>query len=361
MSSSSFIPTPAEVTPQWLTERLHEHGHHDAEVRSFEATRIGTGQIGLCIRYELELARGAADAPRSLVGKFPSEDPVSRSTGVQLRNYLKEVRFYQTLQQRLQIATPRCFFAEIVGEGPEFMVLLEDLRPAVQGDQLQGCDAEVARTAVLGLVGLHAPSWNDDSLRGIEWIGEPSAESAQMLQQLYASLLPGFLERYGDRLERDEAEIIARVASAPRAPLFAGLESPFSLVHVDYRLDNLLIDRRAAPPRVAVADWQSITLGRPLSDVAYFLGAGLLPDDRRPVEEDIVRAYHGALCGRGIEGYDWATCWRDYRRGAFAGFGVTVIASMLVQQTARGDEMFIAMARRHSRHALDLRADEFLE
>jgi len=361
MTRSTTIPTPTDVTPGWLTERLREHGHPDAEVRSFSATRIGTGQIGLCIRYELDLVCGGADAPRSLVGKFPSEDPVSRSTGVQLRNYLKEVRFYQSLQHRLDIATPRCYHAEIVGEGPEFMVLLEDLRPAVQGDQLQGCDAAVARAAVLQLVGLHAPSWNDGSLRGVDWIGEPSTASGAMLQGLYASLLPGFLHRYGPRLERDEAEIIARVATARHSPLFAALEVPFSLVHVDYRLDNLLIDGRAAPPRVAVVDWQSITLGRPLSDVAYFLGAGLLPENRRPVEEDIVRAYHEALCGRGIGGYDWASCWRDYRRGAFAGFGVTVIASMLVQQTARGDEMFIAMARRHSRHALDLRADEFLE
>lgn len=361
MSTTTRIPTPGDITASWLTERLRHHGHPDAEVRSFSASRIGTGQIGLCIRYELDLAHGGADAPRSLVGKFPSEDPVSRSTGVQLRNYLKEVRFYQSLQGRLDIATPRCYFAEIVGEGPEFMVLLEDLRPAVQGDQLHGCDVSVARAAVLELVGLHAPSWNDASLRGIEWIGEPSDASGQTVRELYAALLPGFLDRYGSRLDPDEAAIIARVADAPRGPLFHGLEMPFSLVHVDYRLDNLLIDHRASPPRVAVVDWQSVTLGRPLSDVAYFLGAGLLPDHRRPVEEDIVRAYHEALCRRGVAGYDWERCWQDYRRGSFAGFGVTVIASMLVQQTARGDEMFIAMARRHSRHALDLRADEFLE
>ena len=33
-----------------------------------------------------------------------------------------------------------------------------------------------------------------------------------------------------------------------------------------------------------------------------------------------------------------------------------VIAAMVVQQTARGDEMFAAMASRHARHALDLDA-----
>ena len=39
---------------------------------------------------------------------------------------------------------------------------------------------------------------------------------------------------------------------------------------------------------------------------------------------------------------------------------MTVIASMIVEETARGNEMFITMARRHARHALDLGGDEFL-
>jgi aminoglycoside phosphotransferase (APT) family kinase protein len=150
------------------------------------------------------------------------------------------------------------------------------------------------------------------------------------------------------------------VADTAAGPLFAGLGEPFSLVHVDYRLDNLLIDQRQQPPRVAVVDWQSITLGSPLADVAYFLGAGLEPARRRAVEAYIVRASHAALQRAGIDGYAWTCCWDDYRRAAFAGFGVTVIASMLVQQTPRGDEMFTVMARRHSRHAIDLGAEAFL-
>jgi len=110
-----------------------------------------------------------------------------------------------------------------------------------------------------------------------------------------------------------------------------------------------------------VVDWQSLRLGKPMNDVAYFLGAGLLPEDRRSVEETIVREYHNKLLHKGVSDYGWDQCWLDYRRGTFSGFGVTVIASMIVQQTSRGDEMFIAMARRHARHALDLGADEFLD
>lgn len=354
-----MIPTPEKIDAAFLTRILRKADYPSAEVKDFTAEQIGTGQIGKCIRYSLELADVDPKTPRSLVGKFPSDDLKSRATGVQLRNYLKEVSFYRELQSRLEISTPRCYYAEIVGEGPEFALFLEDLSPAEQGDQLGGCSSEIAREAVLELVGLHAPSWCDASLRGIDWLGEPDSTTIQIVRMLYSTNLPGFLERYGDFLDTDQRGIIERVGAA-ESGAFRLLSEPFSLIHVDYRLDNLLIDTSVVPPRVTAVDWQSITLGSPLADVAYFMGAGLLADDRRTIEHELVREYHDALARAGISDYPWKDCWNDYRRGAFAGFGVTVIASMLVGQTDRGDEMFTAMARRHSRHALDLDAAEFL-
>ena len=353
------IPTPGSITAEFLTEQLREAGHAGVEVRGFTGERIGTGQIGQCIRYQLDLAGGDGSAPRQLVGKFPSDDPQSRQTGVQLRNFLKEVCFYRELQPRLAIRTPRCYFAAIEGEGPEFMLLLEDLAPAVQGDQLAGCSPAVARAAVLELVGLHAPSWCDAGLRDLDWLGEPNDVMVQIVRALYRAQLPPFLERYRAGLAADEAGIIERVADS-NGPPFEPLGDVFGLVHVDYRLDNLMTDESRDPPSVAVVDWQSLTLANPLNDVAYFLGAGLLPEVRRDAERDIVEDYHRKLCEAGVAGYSWERCWTDYRRGVFAGFAVTVVASMLVEQTERGDQMFTAMAHRHARHALDLGAEEFL-
>jgi hypothetical protein len=355
----SNIPTAESITAAWLTDRLREAGHVGVAVRGFTQAQIGTGQIGKCIRFTLDLAGNDPTAPRSLVGKFPSDDPMSRATGVALKNYLKEVSFYRQLQARLSISTPRCYYAQIDGEGPDFALLLVDLEPARQGDQLEGCSPDVARSAVLELVGLHAPSWCDESLRGIDWLGEPDAVGAEATRAMYQHHVAGFLDRYGANLAADEIAIIEAVAQSTGAP-FQTLSSPFSLIHIDYRLDNLLIDSRMRPAKISVVDWQSITLGSPLSDVAYFLGAGLTSEDRRLAERDIVRAYHTALQSAGIGDYAWEACWSDYRRGAFAGFTVTVIASMLVQQTPRGDAMFTTMARRHSRHALDVGAREFL-
>jgi hypothetical protein len=40
---------------------------------------------------------------------------------------------------------------------------------------------------------------------------------------------------------------------------------------------------------------------------------------------------------------------------------MAVVASMIVEQTERGDKMFLTMATRHATHALDLDAGDFLE
>jgi hypothetical protein len=356
---AAAIPTPESVTLEFFTELLRANGHPSARVSRFTAEPVGTGQMGHCVRFRLELAGEADGAPRALVGKFPSLDPLSRATGVQLRNYAREVFFYRELAARIPIAKPRCYFAEIAGEGPEFALILEDLAPAEQGDQLAGCSLEVARAAVLQLALLHAPTWCDETLVGRDLIAVAGPERVAQLRALYAQMLPAFLARFGARLAPDEREIIAAVATS-EGPPYAYPERPFSLVHIDYRLDNLMIDARTSPPRVVVVDWQSLVLGSPLSDVAYFLGASLLPEHRRPVERELVRAYYDALRERGVGGYAWDECWADYRRGAFAGFAVTVIASVIVHETERGNEMFTAMARRHARHALDLGSAEFL-
>jgi hypothetical protein len=247
---SEGIPGPDEITPEFVTRCLRDAGYAKADVRSLRGTRIGTGQIGQCYRYELELAGDAGDTPRSVVGKFPSDDPTSRQTGVLLRNYWKEVSFYQQLQPRLGIRTPRCYYAHIEGQGPEHLLLLEDLAPAEQGDQLAGCTPEVARAAVLELVGLHAPTWCDASLQEFEWLGAPSEMTLQIGRSLYQSQLAPFLSRFRERLAPDEVGIIERVADS-KGPPFELLGDVFAALHVDYRLDNLLIDATKTPPSVA--------------------------------------------------------------------------------------------------------------
>ena len=97
-----------------------------------------------------------------------------------------------------------------------------------------------------------------------------------------------------------------------------------------------------------------------MGDVSYFLGAGPLPGDRRMIERELVAAYAHALRGDyGIEiDDDWA--WAQYRREAFSGVIMAVIASQIVGGTKRSEAMFAAMATRHLQHALDLDSESLI-
>ena len=69
---------------------------------------------------------------------------------------------------------------------------------------------------------------------------------------------------------------------------------------------------------IAVVDWQTCTVGTALTDVAYFIGAGLREEDRRAEEDALVRRYFDDLVAAGVVGYDWdragPTTARDLRR-----------------------------------------------
>lgn len=82
--------------------------------------------------------------------------------------------------------------------------------------------------------------------------------------------------------ETDRIEAMERLIEWLPAQLPAGLDDePGTLVHGDYRLDNLIF--HPTEPRVlAVIDWELSTLGHPLADLAYHLMAWrVTPDEFR--------------------------------------------------------------------------------
>jgi len=352
------VPRIDDLDGPWLTRCLETNGIDGVEVRAVSTTPFGTGQTAACARLEIEYGAPAAGLPATLVAKYPSADPLSRDSAVAMGIYRREVEFYRDVAPRLSMRLPRCYYLGVDADGEDFLILMDDLAPARPGDQVAGCSPAVARAAVLELVGLQVPTWNDAAL-GARF-AEPEDGFFQDMLGLYRRMLPTFVERFGDRLEPDELAVIRDLADAPGAPLFQDVGSPFCLEHRDYRLDNLMIDEGGAEPAVTVVDWQGMRTGRPLNDVALCLAGSLEPAERRRCEMPVLEEYHRALGAAGVAGFTWEQCWHEYRRAAFAGFGLTVVAAAAVEQTARGDAMFTAMARRYARHALDVDAAALL-
>lgn len=87
----------------------------------------------------------------------------------------------------------------------------------------------------------------------------------------------GYLERqvrrWAEQWQRSETRPLAEVAELIRRLRAAIPESPPpTIVHGDYRLGNMMLDRDNPGRVVAVLDWEMCTLGDPLSDLGYTLG-----------------------------------------------------------------------------------------
>jgi aminoglycoside phosphotransferase (APT) family kinase protein len=175
-----------------------------------------------------------------------------------------------------------------------------------------------------------------------------------MLGGLWAMMLPGFLATYSRYLWPEAVELIEEFG--PRIPRWVDdRDGPLTVTHGDYRLDNLMFRTDAGGYPVAAVDWQTPGHGPALGDVSYFLGAGLLPEARRQVERPLLDEYVGALGHYGVH-VDEAWLWHHYRRDAFGGLIMAVVASQIVGASERSEAMFAAMATRHCQQALDLGA-----
>ncbi len=132
----------------------------------------------------------------------------------------------------------------------------------------------------------------------------------------------------------------------------------FALMHGDYRLDNMLFDPDRT--RVTVVDWQTMGVGLPARDLAYFTATSLAPQVRSEIEKDLVADYHRALLGYGVTDYDFDACWRDYRLGVVQAPLITGLGFAFAASTERGDEMILTMLHRGCRAFRELETLELL-
>jgi hypothetical protein len=332
------------VTPQWLGMAL------DADVAAVDVEPIGTGQTGATYRLKVEYS-GAVDLPATFAIKLSSQDDTVRDR-VAL-GYRSEHAFYTGVADVVRVPIPRHYHCEISSDGGDFVLLLADMAPAVQGDQIGGCTPEEAALGVRALAGLHGPTWCDPA-----WLEFPglamslaTEDAIKGLGDIAVMAAQITLERLGSRMSAEDRETTTQAMSMVTPWLLADRER-FSLMHGDYRLDNMLFDPDRT--RVTIVDWQTLGTGLPARDLAYFTGTSLLPTTRSQTDEDLVAAYHRELLGYGITDYDRDTCWRDYRVGMLQVPLISTLGCAFAISTERGDDMMLVMLERGCQAIRDL-------
>ena len=340
--------TVDELTAEFISGALN----CDGSVQGVSATRIGTGQVALSLRLDLDLSDDAPpDLPQVLVAKIPSPDAESREAARMHLTYHKEVGFYRDLAGVVSVPHPTVRYAVIDAASGDFTLLMHQAHGDV-GDQLAGCSLSDATAMVDAAVGLHAPTWGRASeLANDGWLTLPDPSGASTRQAIYSMLLPGFIDRFQHRLPADVMDA-ARWLGDNLEQLLALFRLPLCVVHGDYRLDNMLFERTAQSSAVTVLDWQTAAFSRGPNDIAYGVGSGLLLDDRRSHESALVERYWSGLIGAGVD-CTLDDVRHDYTIGTVSGLGMAVIASQVVTATERGDEMFAVMAERHAQQMID--------
>ncbi|MFV0310000.1 MAG: phosphotransferase family protein [Desertimonas sp.] len=344
MGKAAAVTGIETITPDWLSAAL------GCRVRAVEAQPVGTGQVADTYRLVLE----GDDTPPTVIAKVPSADEVSRTASKMTRTYEIEASFYRDLANGLAVRSPHCFYADHDPETDAYVVMLEDVAPAEQGDQIAGLDEPTIVAAIDELAHLHGARWGDPRLAELGWLVRNSPENIAGTAALMGGCAGPFLERYRPRLAPESVAATERIMPCIGEYL-AQRTGPQTVVHGDFRADNLLVGGE----RVVVVDWQTVGLGPPAGDLAYLLGTSLLPEDRRRLERELIGRYLDGVRAHGgeVDG-DWL--WTEYRKASYAGLLMAVVASILVGQTERGDEMFLAMADRSAALAADVDAAALL-
>ena len=332
-------PVPMTADPhlalddEWFTAALGEPVH----VRARTAVGAGVGLLGSLVRVEL------ADG-RRLVVKAPSTDPQVRAIAGHFGYYAREAGAYRVLLAGAGLPTPNCHAVVDSPRGP--VLVLDDLATHHPADQLAGATTAQAHAAAALLADVHARFWDDPRLAVCPWLPGPTDPVIEVYGHLFERTWDAFVGLVDGLVPAAHLAAAESVIGRFGTVLSAFSHAPRTLVHGDYRLDNLLF---TADGTAAVLDWQLAAWGRGAYDLAFFASGSIDPELLAGLEDDLLAGYHGRLVARGVTGYALEACRYDYLGGLVMNLPNPVTALVAVPP---GNERGARLLRENARRAL---------
>jgi Ecdysteroid kinase-like family len=319
------------VDAEWLDSVMHRNG----VLSGARVTRVTVADLGMGVGLMSEVSRLSIDydkaevgAPASIVSKFPTADPTNLGVAHSLYFYPREVAFYTKLAQYSPIRTPRLFHADLDLHDHSFVLLLEDMRGAMFGDQIAGLTPAQAEAGITAIGRLHGAWWGKVDAGDMEALfdfADPEYGAAVQAgyQSFVASALSNFADCYSDYTKKI-AEGLAPLAARVIKDLSS---SERTFLHGDYRADNLLFGPHLGEDCVAAVDWQISGRGGALYDVAYLICNSLPIEYRQQAEDALLRRYHETLLRMDVEGFNFDDCWEAYRFAVLCSLFVAIFTT----------------------------------
>jgi Phosphotransferase enzyme family len=278
------VPVTLEdaTSPTWLSVAL-----------GTEVTAVAVGELD---------ERVSTNAPMHI------EDADGHSRDVWLKGYytprgrdyrmagVPEAMFYRELQPTLGVRTLRPLHAAVDTSTQDNVLVTEHADGAVFLDATSRYSVDQAAASLEQLALLHSSTWMARSWRGASWLDSrlllyhlvrTAAEIDDNLRGPTGDAVPG-PARDAQRLYDAFGIVAAQIETA----------TPWSVIHGDPHIRNLYLDDADRP---CFADWQLVQRGPWYLDVGYHLAAVLSVEDRRRVEDDLVRGYLARLAAGGID------------------------------------------------------------
>ncbi len=306
---------PAGFSEGFVTDALRACGVIDqrASVASVQCLQVGegTGMMSELVRLRATYAGKYPDAPQSFIAKYASRNETNRQIALSYNLYERETRYFAELDLLTSARTPKTYACE--RQADRFLILMEDMTDYAVGSQVEGADLRQSELAIDELAKLHSAFWN--RIDHLDWVPHiANSYHAGNMQHLGRIGFDGVLEKFNRLVPPHIAAIKDRFQSnVPRLQALMNTP-PVTLVHGDYRMENLLYGCKAGHDPVVVIDWQGSLIARGLNDVALFLGQSTRTAVRRVHERHLLARYLAGLEACGVGGLSLDALWQAYRQ-----------------------------------------------
>ena len=293
----------SQVTQDWLEQQFRNAGHDIPEMVSFAHKPMDgfTGAMGEVGIFTIEWG-GDTDLnlPEAFVAKCPLDDDIARMYNEVMQYYIRESGFYKDLSHEIDMRIPECWINRFDPETGRAFLLLEYIGHAEKGDILQGCSVEVMKKLVQDLAKMHGKFWMDERLFEIPWLIDWQAESLKLGIDITRQSWKALAEQEPNRYPPELFEVLESTwvfNTIEWLDRYASRE--WTLTHMDYELDNVLIDEEGP----IVLDWQSPMRSHPGVDLAWLLAASHT-EETLEIEEQLLDLYRETLASSG--GPNWS-------------------------------------------------------
>ena len=207
----------------------------------------------------------------------------------------------------------RCYQAVYCPESGASHLLFDDVSEshfAVQSSSPP--PAPQAEKAMDAFAEFHAFWWDHPSLGDVDEL--PSQESvAEDVANMREHFDP-FADALGDRLAGPQLAVYEKtLAWLPKLWERVLQGKGLTLIHGDANFSNVLLPRDPDRDRALIIDWQLWGVSFATMDLAHLMALFWDKEHRQRMETKLLMRYHQALIRHGVEGYEWADCWEDYR------------------------------------------------